>query len=164
MARAVDTSTAETLFALLPQVARDVFADLLKELSDDVLADERRLAPKDTGALEAALSEQLLVEQLKARIGLIGRGVNRQYFYGRIQNFGRRAQIVNVERRMRIARGMSKKRARLAGLVQRYKLRVRVAPPHVFIDFGSPEQSANIDRRLNEFWDRTLDQVPGLSS
>lgn len=105
---------AETysLFDQLPQAAEDELAVEMAILGREILAAQHADVAKDTGALGAALSLQLLLDRLKIRVGLIGRDARkvngRTYkartggpFYGRFVEFGRSEQTVVVTRRIK---------------------------------------------------------------
>lgn len=107
---------AETysLFDQLPQAAEDELAVELAIIGREILTAQHADVAKDTGALDAALSLQLLLERLKIRVGLLigGRGAGKINgrrdkgraggpFYGRFVEFGRSAQTVLVTRRVK---------------------------------------------------------------
>lgn len=110
----------------LPNAARFEFQDMLGKLGRDILAIQRGRVARDTGALAAGLSSELLVDggAVRLRVGLLGtaatsRGAQRRaqrrnggtpgdprnlgdLYYGRFVEFGRHAGKVAVERRRRV--------------------------------------------------------------
>jgi hypothetical protein len=125
-----------SLLDRIPQAARDQLAVEEARIGYEVLAAQQRDAPKRTGGLSGALSVQLMIEELRVRIGLLAPKA-RRFFYGRIIERGRRAQIVSATRG-----GTS------------YKLRVGALAAHPFIQVERPEIRA--DQRLAAFWGQVL--------
>ncbi|AJP72930.1 hypothetical protein [Sphingomonas hengshuiensis] len=105
---------ALSYFDSVPAAARDEMAVELGIIGREILAAQHRDVAKDTGALDAALSLQVLLERLKVRIGLMRGGNSASKsngrarkaraggpFYGVIVEKGRAAQTVNVTRRIK---------------------------------------------------------------
>lgn len=105
------------MFGRLPQASREQLGVELAIISRDVLAAQRQDVAKRTGALASSLSMQLLIEDLRVKVGMIGvkarsksalrraakarRSVGEWLggnFYGRFVEFGRKAQTVLVTR------------------------------------------------------------------
>lgn len=151
------------LFGELPTAARFELADLLGRLGRDILAREQALAAKATGALAAGLSSQLLTEQLRVRVGLLGlkrRSGKKNLgdlFYGIIVNYGRKAQTVLVNRRRA---GSSKllrnRRKRVEDLLKTYSMRVTALAPRPFVDGPSVDVDSIATQRLADFWSKAL--------
>lgn len=141
---------ANALFESLPVAAAHELGDIFGALGREIVSRQVARAPRDTGALRAALTYQNLIEALRLRAGLLAIGGKNGPWYGRVIEFGRRAQTVIVKRRRRGARSR-----RAAQIAATYKLRVRAANERVFIRIND-EAAALAEPRLAEFWARTL--------
>lgn len=110
----------------------------------EILAVQRADAPKRTGALAQALSKRVFPRTVRLRVGLIGRPVNRRFFYAKIFQWGRKAQTVNARRRS-------------AGGVSSYQMRVRAIAAQPFV--RSSRVAAIRDKiasGVRRFWSRVL--------
>lgn len=107
-------TSAAALFDQLPASAEEELLVEMGILGREILGAQKADVAKDTGALQGALSLQLVAEQLRMRIGLLrgGRDAGRRNgravkaraggpFYGRIVEEGRSAQTVVVTRRVK---------------------------------------------------------------
>lgn len=145
---------AYALFGRFPQAAEQELGAKLGEIGRDVLAAQQRDVAKRTGFLETGLSIQLLIEQLRVKVGLLGLSKRSKYFYGRFVEFGRRAQTVLVTRHLkRTVRGNgrnSKRRVSYEG--QPYSLRVRAMAARPFVHVDRPEIRA--EQRLADYWSK----------
>lgn len=159
-------------FDRITDAARDQLGVELAIMGRDFRERQRADAPSLTGALRAALSVWLMLDQLKVRVGLIGqrnaRSRKRSYgdaFYGRFVQFGRKAQTVIVQRRKRVVVNVGdgeqkailrKARGRkiAADIASTYSMKVKARAPHPFIFVPSAQQDAT--ERLVSFWDQTL--------
>lgn len=171
-------------FDNLPQAAREELGVELAIIGREGLAAQKAIVAArahDTGRLEAGLSVQLLVDQLKVRMGLIGvaatsksatrhaakkgGGDPRNYgdlFYGRIVYFGRRAQTVMVERRRRVngaLRQQKGRRKRASDIVSRYAMRIEARAAIPFIDAPGPLFERDALGQLGEYWSRVLNRA-----
>jgi hypothetical protein len=136
-----------------------------------MLAAQHAAAPQATGALDAALSLQLVLDRLRVRVGLLLGGrdakrVNGRSFkaraggpwYGRIVEFGRRAQTVLVTRHLTVLakRGNNRngdtRRTIFAG--KPYSLRVKAMAPRPFVRLPLLEEVAT--SVVADFWAKTL--------
>lgn len=156
MAEAVEgLAAAAAGFDKMPDSVREQLGVEIAIIARDVLALQQVRAPKDTGALEGSLGVQLLLDQLRARVGLLGK---RNAFYGRILEFGRSSQAVLVQRRRRVGGvlRLSKRRKRLEDIVATYKLRVKARAPQPFVQVPEPDLDSIADRRLADFWQQAL--------
>jgi hypothetical protein len=140
----------------LPARAEADLAWTLRDIAADALAAQRRDAPVKTGSVKGALSIAEVLDRLKVRIGLIGPSA-KKYFYARIIEYGRRAQVVRVIRRKFRSVGRSRRRA--AGVAASYALRVKAMAPRPFVRKDRPDLDELTTRRLAEFWSRTLDNI-----
>ncbi|MBD8641134.1 hypothetical protein [Sphingomonas sp. CFBP 13733] len=105
---------AYSLIDRLPSAAHDEMAVELAIIARELSAAQHQDVAKATGALEAALSYQLLLERLSVKVGLLqgaraaGSFNGRQRkalaggpYYGRFVEFGRAGQTVLVTRRIK---------------------------------------------------------------
>lgn len=175
-------ANAYALMDAIPSAAeKQVAADLIDigevvhkaQLGEVPIAAMARNGEPEPGTLKAGLSVQLLLDQLKVRIGLIGNISKRSgntnlggLFYGVIVNFGRVAQTVLVTRHIKARRitgnGKTSKR-KVHYLTKPYSMRVRHMDPREFIQVDA-EVQAEVDAKAADFWANTLSQVPGADS
>lgn len=153
---------AETfaLFDRLPDVARDRLAEEVEEIAGEVLAAQRRDVAKRSGALAAALSLEVMIEGLRARVGLLSVvGKRSRLFYGRIIEAGRRAQTVMVKRRPRGSGASSgrRRRRRADAVASVYSMKVRPMAPRPFVRVDRPEIHA--EQRLANFWSKVASEA-----
>lgn len=98
-------------------------------------------APKATGAVRAGLSHRILPKTLRLKIGYVGgkRQIEREgLFYARIQDLGRKAQVVKITRGPRKGRSM----------------RIRAMPGKRFVTGRYPEARVAFGRRLLKAYER----------
>jgi hypothetical protein len=136
------------MLGAVPQAAADQLAVELALIGKDVLAAQKRDVANRTGALEAGLSVQVLVDALRVRVGLIGKKT--KLFYGRIVERGRRAQVVLAKRGGRGGR-------RSQAVAATYSMRVSRLAPRPFVHVDRPELRA--EQRLASFWSEVLTNV-----
>jgi hypothetical protein len=115
----------------------------------------RANTPRRTGRLQAAILYRVLPKTLRLRVGLIGPKRER-LFYGRIQDLGRKAQVVTVSRR-KVAGSTLVNRRRVAH--PSYLLRVRAMKAKRFVTGRYPDLRATIGNDLRGIWDRSLKRL-----
>jgi hypothetical protein len=157
--RAVDgLAEAYSLFDRIPDAARERLGAALAGIASDVLAAQQRDVAKRSGQLESGLSFEVLIDELRARVGLLGIvGKRSRLFYGRIIEAGRRAQTVLVQRRRRVAGQLRLgpgRRKRAEDIASTYSLKVRPLPPRPFVHVDRPEIRA--EERLAGFWSEVV--------
>jgi hypothetical protein len=130
------------LLRRMPDTMRDEMVKALDDAGDMLLSEARSKVPVGTGKLQAGLSKKLLKGTLKLRVGLIGKARNRKLFYGRIVEFGRKAQTVNVTRRMKAG-----------GRPYLMKVRAKAGRPFLY---GNKDLRQRIRGHLNDYWNRVL--------
>ena len=114
------------------------------ELAGDALLNSMRAdVPRKTGKLAAGLSKKVLKGSLNLKVGFIGKPINRRLFYGRIVEFGRKAQTVNVTRRIK-----SGGRA--------YQMRVRAMGARPFVYSKRTDLRRVMGELLRAYWDKVL--------
>ena len=154
------------LMGELPAAARFELADVLGRMGRDILAAQQAVVAKATGALRAGLSAQLLTDQLRVRVGLLGlarRSGKRNLgdlFYGIVVEKGRKAQTVLVQRR-RAGSGklLRNRRKRVEDIVATYSLKVKAADARPFVELPAPQVDAISTQRLADFWGRTFQRA-----
>jgi hypothetical protein len=157
-----------SVFASLPEAARDDLASVLGEIGKRVLAVQQAGAPEKTGKLKAALTIQEAVARLRVRIGYpkLTKGRN-GLFYAIIQEYGRRAQEVFVRRlskparaewRSRIRLGAASSRMKPADLARGYIMRVRAMTGKRFVHVEDRVDGI-VDDAITGFWDRVLQKA-----
>lgn len=100
----------------MPDATRLEIAKLFEDKAPAALAYARINTPRKTGALANALRVKTYPKRLALRLGLLTKGDNREFFYGRILDRGRRPQSVNV------------KRTTASGAVSQYVMKVSAIP------------------------------------
>jgi len=146
-------------FAMFEEIPRQADQELVVELAvigRDVLAIQRQRVPVRTGRLDGALSLAVLVDGLRLRIGLLNQKT--APFYGRIVEFGRRAQTVLVQRRRRVDGRLRvlHRRKRAEDIAASYKLHVSARAPRPFVDPPDLDLVAVATERLANFWSNVL--------
>lgn len=167
-----------TIDALPVAADREMGKDLVA-IGALILSAQQAAVPEDTGALKAGLSVQLMIDRLRVRVGLIGSAARSRsalrasqrdgkerfsfgsLFYGVIVNFGRKAQVVPVERRrIGAAKLPRNRRKRTEDIAIRYSLPVKAMEGREFIDPGAVVDR-QVDGLLADFWARSLAATPG---
>lgn len=181
MSKAIEgLEEAQAMFAALPRAARQEVEHTIDSLASKALAMQQSAVPVATGALKQGLSIRHELDQLRARVGLIGRPASSKstkqrlareraagkpareavnldgLFYGRIVEYGRRAQHV------RVIRGTtSGKLARRSGSNRKlrgpYTMHVTALAPRPFIHVEARLETV-ADKLGSDFWARALDR------
>ena len=114
-----------------------------------------------TGRLRAAIDYRVYPKSLRLRVGQLSRS-KKAPFYLRIQDLGRKAQTVTVDRRkVGVNSGLRHGRKKSEEVASRYLLRVRAMKPKRFISGGFPDLRATIGTGLRGIWDRSLRTIAG---
>lgn len=109
-------------------------------------------APSKTGAVRGDISYKVLPKSLRLQVGLFGRrGGKRNLFYGRIQDLGRREQVVQVQRRI----------ARSSKLTKVYPMKVRGMTAKRFITGRVTELRRTLNDNLRGIFTRALQRIAG---
>ena len=159
----------------LPDVAREEMGVEMAILGREILAVQKADVPKDKGDLAAALSLRLMIDRLKVRVGLhrrskqsysFNRGRRRATgipFYGRIVEFGRKAQTVLVTRRIkrRSARGNNKNGNRRRNVYEGkpYKMRVKAMAGRPYVAQPMLQDAAEL--HFADYWAKVLARTGG---
>lgn len=132
------------LLRQLPEVIRKEMVEMIAQGTDEVLAAQRGLVPRRSGALAAALSKRTLRGGLRVRIGIIGKRNNARLPYRLKVEFGQNAKVVSAARRV-------------GGIVSVYRMRLPAVKARPFVySRAAVEIRDKLGGRLNGFWDRVL--------
>lgn len=149
---------ALSLIDRLPQDARREAGFFLGELTFEVSAAQKAAVARRTGHLSTGLDTELLLAELRSRMGLLKTGKGRNsYYYGRFVELGRRPQNVLVTRGTSVSdKSASTRRRRKLGLAVRkpYTMRVKAMAPRPFVNL--PDVDLRVQRRFAEFWSEIL--------
>jgi hypothetical protein len=169
-----------SMFGRMTAAAREQLGVEMERIGTEILAAQRRDVPKLTGALGSGLSVQMQIEELRVRIGLIGikarsrsalRRAQRQgrapgesfgdLYYGRFVEYGRRAQVVLVQRRRRFNGRLrtESRRKRADDVAATYSMKVPAMAPRPFVHVDRPE--INAEQQLANFWSKVVSNAGG---
>jgi len=154
-----------------------VRAELLAELHSTgrrMLQAVRSRTPRKFGALREGISSKVLPTSLRLQIGLLGTPKGRaKLFYGRIQDLGRKAQVVTVQRRKRVRDGIGggktamTLRTNKAGrkmtedIVATYTMKVPAMPAKRFVTGRLPDLRGELRDNLKGLFTRSLNRIGG---
>jgi len=141
---------------LLKQLPDAVRGEVIVELNvtgRQIAAVMAARTPRKSGRLVAGESYKVFPRTLRLQVGLLQtrRGAD-PLFYGRIQDLGRKAQVVLVQRRLR--RAGSK-------LTKRYRMKVRGSEGKRFVTGRFPELRRTLNQNLRGIFGRALASVAG---
>jgi hypothetical protein len=152
-------SAIRSLLKRLPEEVRQELIVQHHLTGREVLGLQKGKVPVDTGALQRGLSMKVLPASTQLKVGLVGKPINRRLFYGRIVQFGRKAQVViaarthgSIEGRKLFGRGY-KNAALKAGIKGVYRLRVKAMRPRNFIYLLT---KAQLVEPYTKIWERAL--------
>ena len=116
----------------------------------------RARTPRKSGNLVAGESYKVFPRTLRLQVGLLNsRRGGDPLFYGRIQDLGRKAQVVTVQRRIR--RNVMK-------FTKRYTVRVRAMTGKRFVTGRFTELRRTMNQNLRGIFARALAKAAGGSS
>ena len=157
------------LFRRLPAAVAGEIVVELHVTGREILAAAKARTPRATGALLDGESQRVRPKLLRLQVGLLGTPKGRsKLFYGRIQDLGRKAQVVLVERRRRVKRTLSNGlelsllrvgangRKRSEDIVSTYRMKVRAMPGKRFITGRFPDLRGKLNRNLRGIFSRAL--------
>lgn len=147
---------ASALLERLPQAARERLGYLLAEIGAEISAAQKAAVPRRTGHLAAGLDVELLLQELRVRMGLLTfRGGRNSRYYGRFVEFGRRAQTVRVTRGTSASpRSWAARRKHNQKVRGPYTMRVSPMAARPFVHLPGAED--RVARRTAEFWSEVL--------
>lgn len=162
------------LLRRMPDTTR---AELLAELDTTgrrILQAIIARAPRLSGKLRGGLSSKVLPTSLRLQIGLLGTPAGRaKLFYGRIQDLGRKAQVVTVQRRRRVTAAIGggktanilrtnrSGRKETADIVATYTMRVPAMEGKRFVTGRYPDLRTELRANLKGIFTRSLRKVGG---
>lgn len=157
------------LLRRLPDVMRGEIVTELSVTGRQMVQAVKARTPRRRGDLQAGISSKVLPTSLRLQVGLLGNKAERAgLFYGRIQDRGRREQIVSVRRYRkgqrandtgRFAIGNGGKKS--AGLTATYLMRVRAMAPKRFITGRYPDLRRTLNENLRGIFARGLSKIGG---
>jgi hypothetical protein len=117
--------------------------------------------PRKSGTLAAGISMKVLPTSLRLQVGLLGTKAGRsKLFYGRIQDLGRRAQVVTARRRL----GGAVPQGKDGSATTSYQLPVRAMEGKRFITGRQPELRSTLRGNLQGIFGRALAKSAGGGS
>lgn len=160
---------AKTRFTPIRRIIRGIEpamrAEMAKEMrgvGHDILAAMQANAPVATGKFKNSLSASLNERSLTLKIGLVGKPINREVFYARILEGGRKAQTIAVSRGFDAQKAAASRleganmRLRVNSYRSTYLLHVRAFPPHRTVYARYTRLRVEFNQRLKGIWDRVL--------
>lgn len=119
--------------------------------------------PRKTGALAGGISYKVLPRSLRLQVGLLGSVKQRRdLFYARIQEFGRKAQIVRAfKRHGTFTPTFNRNGTRMRTEDTTYPLRVRAMAGKRFVTGRYPELRQALGRNLRGIFTRALARIAG---
>ena len=160
------------LLRRLPDAVRGEILVELHVTGREILRAVQARAPDLTGRLRAGLQSKVLPTSLRLQIGLIGTPAGRaKLFYGRIQDLGRKAQVVMVQRRRRVTlsrrdgstystlRTDARGRKERADIVATYRMKVPAMAPKRFVTGRYPDLRATLNANMRGIFRRSLARI-----
>ncbi len=129
-------------------------------------------APKKSGRLIAGITDKVLPTSVRLQIGLLGTKAGRsKLFYGRIQDLGRREQVVRVTRGKDDSRTVAATKSRLrrrgpnkgTPIGSPYTMRVRGMTAKRFVTGRYPDLRNTLRMNLRGIFQRSLARISGGS-
>ncbi len=166
MARSKFSGLGEMQQALkaLPDAVRREMVKPLEETGKDLAAAMQAAAPQRTGRLRAAIKYKVYATALRLVVGLLDVKAGRDaLFYGRIQDLGRRAQLVTVQR---TRGGFAKKLATGKGRIMAsgnvrdtYVMRVKAMAGKKFVTGRYSDLRTGLRAKLSASYDDAVSSV-----
>lgn len=148
------------LLRRLPDAVRGQVVVELHVTGRRMIAAVRARTPRKTGALAQGLQQKVFPRSLRLQVGLIGTPKERnRLFYGRIQDLGRKEQVMRVTRRQGAC--FSRDGSRRTSRVLTYLMRVRGMAPKRFITGRYPELRGVLRENLRGLFAKALREVGG---
>jgi hypothetical protein len=149
-----DVQRTRRLLKRMPDAVRDEVMATLEREGRAIEAYGKANAPSKTGRLRSALRFRVFPKTLRARFGIFGRKLNRDLFFGRILEVGRKAQTTRpIQRRLPSGK-----------MTKRYSIRVREIPKSRY-DFvwgrAADFARTRIREALTGVWQRALRRAAG---
>ncbi len=116
-----DIIRTRRLLNRLPDAVQREVVKTLEDAGPELLAKSRVATPVKTGRLRNALKYRVLPKSLRAQLGIIGKRLNRDLFYGWILEVGRKAGPSKHRAQRRLKGG---------GYGKKYKVNMRAISPN----------------------------------
>lgn len=149
----------------LPAEAQAQFVKPLGDVGRKMAKAMQDKTPTKTGALKAGISYKVYATGLRLVVGLLGTAAGRsKLFYGRIQDLGRKAQTVVVQRARggwatKIAAGNARVHKKTGRLTDTYALKVRAMEGKRFVTGSYPELRTELRQDLAKAYDQAAANV-----
>lgn len=156
MSRVAGRAGVRRMIKRLPDAVSAEIVDEFERAGREIVPVMRSRAPVRTGATQAGISYKVLARSLKLLIGLISTPKGRaKLFYSRIQDLGRKAQVVTVTR---FHKGATRTvfRGRKFGQTSTYSMNVRAMPGKRFVTGSYGPFRNRITANLKGIWGRAL--------
>lgn len=150
----------------LPKAVQNELLAEFEAIGAKIATEQRLRAPKKTHALEKGIDHKVFPNTLRLEVGLRNLKKGRaDLFYGRIQDLGRRAQTVIVQRLVkggrakwtgRIAAGKARAGAKPRDLVASYSMRVRGMEGKKFVTGKFPDLRKEARSSLQGIYARAI--------
>jgi hypothetical protein len=145
---------------LLRQLPDDAKNEIIVELNvsgREMLPRMQGRAPYKTGATRSGLSFKVLPKSLRLQIGLLGTKAGRsKLFYARIQDLGRKAQVVTVRRFRAGGQRLYFRGHKFGPSVQMYPMHVPFMKGKRFVTGGMRDLRVILQRNLKNIWSQAL--------
>lgn len=166
MSRTQVSKLAKRVLKTFPDRLQNEIAGELNDGGQALARAMQARAPKKTGATIRGISFRVLAKTLRLRVGLIGTPRGRaKLFYARIQDLGRRAQVVRVERRKRgIPKHLSRGRKIAADIAGTYTMKVPAMAPKRFVTGRFTNVRRIMRGRLLRAFDRAMRSAKGAGA
>lgn len=143
-----------TMKALPAAVSQEIVVEL-NVTGREVRSLMQAKAPKNTGRLAAAITYRVLPKSLRMQVGLIGPQKERNdLFYGRIQDLGRKAQVVQARRR--VGSFADPHNGSIRSRLTTYPMQVSAMAPKRFITGRYADMRNSLKTNLRGIWTRAL--------
>lgn len=160
------------LLRRLPSAIRGELVVELRVTGRQIRQAVQAKTPRRTGALREGISERVLPTSLRLQVGLLCTPKGRsKLFYGRIQDLGRKAQVVLVQRRRRVKASfggpdhtilrVSRGRKIASDIVATYPMKVRAMPAKHFVTGRYAELRRTLNDNLRGIWSRAMGTLAG---
>ncbi|HEY1605619.1 MAG TPA: hypothetical protein VGF77_08460 [Allosphingosinicella sp.] len=160
MSRVKGVPRIRSLLRRLPDTTQAGIVAEFNRAGPEIATVMRGRAPFRTGATQAGISWRVQPGQMRLLVGLISTPKGRaKLFYARIQDLGRKAQVVTVTRAARGARALgavSISGGRKVGAVSTYAMNVRAMPGKHFITGSYRVFRQRITANLKAIYARAL--------
>lgn len=136
------------LMKRLPESVRGEIIEVLDSAGVKLRDAIKARTPRRTGALQAGISYRVYPRTMRMQVGFLGSKKTRAaLFYGRILEFGRKAQIAKAARPNK------------SGGISRYTVRVKAIAPKRFVTGRMTDLRSTINKEVKDLWQRSIAKV-----